>query len=738
MQTPNSFLTSTGPLAAYGEYEEVTPSLKPIPEKPGAKSTPINRLVNEPSPYLRQYSGSPVGWYAWGEEALNAARDEDKPIFLSIGYSSDHWCHVMERDCFRDVEVAGMINGTCIPVMADREELPVLDAIMTEICRVQNGSAGYPLNVFMTSEGRPFMCVTWLPKRTLGQMLGITEIMPRIKWLWHMQRNDVERAADELLQKTSERLSILSGEKYHSTGRIGKFPAFEALNDMRSIFDIRWGGFGPSPKFPEYDKLLFLLGQAEEISGSSKRDKSDALTMTDITLRRMWRGGIHDHLGGGFCHYSVNEQWLVPHFEKLLCDNAMLLLIASKSQRLVQNSFHRLFAEDVIFSLTKDFAGDGSYSQGFVSAIDGDTPDGEGRYYLWNENEIKALLPEGDAGLFCAAYAVLPSGNFGSELAGSQMSWNILYEASTVTELARRYGMKGSEVASKLYEARKILLDYRDKRYPLKADTKVLMSWNGLVIGALAHASVSFEVPEWRDMAERTALFITKSFTDKTGKWFHVWQDGKSYIPATAEDYGYLLWGVIELYKAAKHFNAGEKQLSDWLTIACRLADILTEKFLDDKNGGFYLTEGSILGMRLKTAEDMNSLPSMNALAVMSLSELSFLTEEKRYSDIARHILGCFSRYARENPLKCLTLISADMEYKPFKPKKKPLPEPKPVPTDEELNREEIPEAPNEPSPDDKKSSRSSRRSTRQEATTTTRSDRASRRSARPHRTRER
>ena len=738
MPYPNSLINASGPLAAYGEYTEDAPQYS----RPGLQSqkktfVPANHLADEPSTYLKRYAQSPVGWFPWGNEAFSVARSEDRPIFLSIGYSSNHWCSVMGRDCWSDTEVAGMINDVCIPVIVDREERPDIDALMMEICRVQNGSAGYPLNIFMTPEGLPFVCVTWLPKRTMGQMLGITEIMPRIKWLWTVQRNDVDRAANELAGIVRERLSVLSGEKYKSSGRIGKFTAYQALDDIRSIFDIRWGGFGHSPKFPEHDKLLFLLHQSTQESTASQRDKSDASTMTDITLRRMWRGGIHDHLGGGFSLYSADEQWLVPHFEKLLCDNAMLLLAASMSRRNNDNSFARLLAEDIIFCLTKYFADNGAYSQGFRSAIDGDTPDGEGRYYLWNENEIKQILPEGDAGLFCAAYAVLPSGNFGSELAGSQMSWNILYEASTVTELAQRYGIKGNEVASRLYEARKILLDYRDKRYPLSADNKILMNWNGLAVAALSHASVSFDVPEWKDIAERTALFITKNFPDKSGSWSRVWIDGKTYIPATAEDYAYLLWGVVELYKAAKHFKAGEKQLGDWLDVARTLADILMEKFGDEKNGGLFLTEAGRNGLRLKPAEDTNSLPSMNAVAAMVLDELAFMLEDRKYSDFARRIIGCFSRYTRENPTRCLSMITADLAFRQFKPKKKPEPEVKPVPTDEELNHEEQ-EVTQEPSADDKKSARASRRSQRQEASQAGRTERTSRRGARSHRTRER
>lgn len=730
MQFTNSLMNDLGPLAAYGEYSE-----EASPQSLKKTFIPVNHLVGELSPYLLQHANNPVGWYTWGPEVFEIAQREDKPIFLSIGYSSDHWCHVMERECFNDIEVAGFMNDTCIPVKIDREERPDLDNLYMEVCRIQNGSAGWPLNIFMTPEGIPFFCTTWLPKRTTGQMPGITDILPRIKWLWLMQRDDVNKAAKDLYEMVKDKFDTLSGNKHKSGGRTGTFAAFEALDLMRQIFDIRWGGFGHAPKIPEANKLLFLLKQASESSGASKRDKSDAFTMVDITLRRMWRGGIHDHLGGGFARYAVDEKWLVPHFEKLLCDQAMLLLTVSLAQELQASSFHRLMAEDIIFCVTKYFCDDNSYSQGFRTAIDADTPEGEGRYYLWTEDEIKAALPEGDVGLFCAAYAVLPSGNFGNELAGAQMGFNILYEASTVTELARRYGIKGAEVGRRLDEARKILLDVRDKRYPLNSDNKILLDWNGLMIGALARASVAFEQPEWREIAERAALFVQKSFQDKNGTWRRRWINGKAGIDALTADYAYFLWGVMELYKAAKKFNAGEKQLSDWLKCAQSLADVMIQKFWDEKNGGLFLMSDhdKNIFMRLKSAEDINSLPSANALAVIAFSELGQILEDKKYSDYARKITGCFSHEARENPLSYVSLITADLMWKPVKIAKKTDPEVKPVMTDEELNREEpaenlepatqaVPES-------DRKASRTARRTSRTE-----RAERTERRRASTHR----
>lgn len=722
----NPLASELGPLSAYAEYtEEIkAQSAKKI-------FVPVNHLEGEAGNYLRRQMNSPIGWYSWCIDAFNTARREDRPVFLNIGYSSSHWCSVMDVQCFMNSEVAGMLNASCIPVRVDKEEHPDIDNLFMEICRIQNGSAGWPLNIFLTPEGRPFFCTTWLPKRTTGQMPGITELLPRIKWMWNMQRDDIYRAADVLAESIKERFDVLAGGR---GGKIRSYTAYEALDDMRRVFDIQWGGFGRVPKFPEAQKLVFLLEQAKETSGAGKRDKSDAFTMTDITLRRMWRGGIHDHLGGGFSRYAIDERWLVPHFEKLLCDQAMILLAASNAEEIRQNSFHRLIAEDIIFCVTRDFSDNTSYSQGFRAAIDGDTYDGEGRYYLWTEDEIKRILPEGDAGLFCAAYAVLPGGNFGNEVAGSQIGWNILYEASTVTDLAKRYGIRATDVGGRLYECRKLLLEYRDRRYPLNSDNKVLMNWNGLMTGALSYASVVFNQSEWKDIAERNALFLQKNLRDKSGKWLRRWINGKPQIDAVFEDYAYFLWGIVELYKASKHFGAGEKQLNDWLNCTKELADIMIQKFWDEKYGGFWMNSGedANLCVRMKSAEDINSLPSPNALASSALNDLAQILEEKTYSDYAKRINECFAHDAKNNPLSYLSLIQSALSWKPVK--KKPEPEPAPVPTDEELNREESVEImPEETQPEDRKrSSRSSRRTAGTERTD--RSERAERRSARRHR----
>ena len=684
----------------------------------------MNRLKDELSPYLLQHANNPINWYAWGEDAFKAAKEQDKPIFLSIGYSSCHWCHVMERECFNDQEVAELMNDACIAVKVDREERPDLDDLFMEICKLQNGSGGWPLNIFLTPDGRPFFSTTWLPKRTKGRMPGLTDIIPRVKWLWLMQKDYIMRAANELAGMLKDRMN--SQVSKSRGGRIGAYASRDALNKLKELFDAQWGGFGTAPKFPMATRLLFLLRQCES-AFNSKPEQDNAFNMVDLTLRRMWRGGIHDHLGGGFARYATDEKWLVPHFEKLLPDQAMLLYIAARCYEHKPDNFYLMLAEDIMSCVTRDFLD--VNTQCFKSALDADTDDGEGAYYLWQADEVHALLPEGDAGLFCAAYAVMPGGNFGSEVAGSQIGYNILYEATTVSALAQRYSMDGADIAQKLMNDRKILLDARNKRPKPLVDDKILMDWNGFMIAALSKAFVVFNRPEWRNMAEKAAFNLQKLLADPKGNWRRRFRNSNANIPALAGDYAALLWGILELYKAAKHAEAGEKQLNDWLKYAQTLADLLIDNFKDESTGGLFLSlsnsEDPFMFFRRIAPED-NSLPSVNALAALALSELGFELgaerDGKKYADIARKILACFARSASANPLDNLTLITAGALWRPVKAKPKPVEVIKP---DKDAELEDSADSSAEAEGSEVKDDRAARRAARAERAA--RGDRASR-----------
>jgi uncharacterized protein YyaL (SSP411 family) len=609
-----------------------------------------NRLAGEKSPYLLQHAHNPVDWYPWGEEAFARAQEEDKPIFLSIGFASCHWCHVMEKECFNDEEVAGFLNDTCVSIKVDREERPDLDALFMEICHIQNGNGGWPLNLFLTPEGEPFFAATFLPKRTIGRMPGLADVTPRVKWLWLTQREDVLRGAKSLVETLVARTAFGSG------GQVGLLQAKTAMKELKNIFDEVGGGFGFAPKFPCAPRLLFLLEYARSTTGA---ESEEAFSMVDLTLHKMWSGGIHDHLGGGYARYATDERWIVPHFEKMLYDQAMLLWTAASAYEIKADDFYLKFAEDVVGCLLREFT---SPEACFWTSLDADSEGDEGKFYRWTEEEIRAALPQGDAGIFCAAYAVLPAGNFMHEMTGMQMGCNVLYEAFTYTELARRYGLRGPELVKRLENDRRVLLEARNKRPKPRVDDKVLMDWNGLTIGALARAGRVFGKKEWTLSAERAALYLQKVLVDPKGAWRRRYRAKEAAIPALPGDYAALMWGVMELYESA----AMEKQKKDWLRYATNLAAKLEENFWDKTQGGFFLSlpDEPHVFLRRKAALD-EAVPSANAMAMMACVALSKANpEDKKYLDTAKAIAACFARAVNLRPVEHLSVLTASLRLK--------------------------------------------------------------------------
>jgi uncharacterized protein YyaL (SSP411 family) len=606
-----------------------------------------NRLADEKSPYLLQHAGDPVNWHPWGKEAFERAREEDKPVFLSIGYSSCHWCHVMERECFSDGELASLLNDACVAVLVDREERPDLDALFMEICHIQNGSGGWPLNLFLTPQGEPFFAATYLPKRTIGKMPGLAEMTPRVKWLWLMQRDDILRGAKNLIEMLTAKTTFSPG------GRIGSFHVKAAMKALKSSFNVKWGGFGFAPKFPCAPRLLFLL----ELARGAGPEAAEALSMVDLTLRKMWAGGIHDHLGGGYAHYATDERWIMPRFEKTLCDQAMLLRVAAEAYEISSEEFYRKFAEDIAACVMRDFT---SPESCFWTSLEADGEENDGQYYYWTEEEIQELLPRGDAGIFCAAYAILPSGNFTHEMTSRQTGRNVLYEALPYTEVARRYGLRAPDVAKRLENGRRALLEARSRRVPPRLDDKVLMEWNGLMIGALALAGRVFEKKEWILLAERAALFLQKVLVDPKGAWRRRYRAKEAAIPALPGDYAALMWGVLELRKAA----SADKQKRDWLRYAENLAAKLEANFWDESGGGFFLSAANdpLVFLRYKAAAD-DAAPSANAMAMAAYAALA----ENKYMEKAAAIASCFVRPAGERPVEHISLITASMKLKEAK-----------------------------------------------------------------------
>ena len=590
-------------LTAYGEYTE-----------------PENRTYRPqgaitPSPIFRVHEADPVHWHTWGQEAFTLAMTHDMPVFLSIQCITEHWCHVMNRECFSDTEVAEMLNATCINIILDMDEYPEVYRKYQALCVKQNGSSGLPLNIFMTPEGHAFFCTTWLPKRAIGAVPGFTDIIPRIRWLWHVQRNDVYRTSREL--NTPE-------QRVKRHMKLTHHKALEALRRTWRTWDTQ--------KLP-LRELLFLAGLKD----------TDAHMMLDRTLRQLWRSPTHDHLGGGY--FSSQGQ-------KLLRDNALMLYIASCMEN---STFTRLVAEDIAQALTEGF----TYAQAFRTG----TGDMTGKYYLWTEDEITALLGEWSS-LFMSAYGALPAGNM-----RAGMNMNELYEASSVGSLSSGYGLHAGDVVSRLDECRKILHTSRHMRTGLIMDDKLTMSTNGIAIAALAQASETFTHPEWRELAEKTALWVMKTLKD-----YRVWTEGSAYIPQIYDDYACFLWGIMELLKRTD----GQKQKDDYV----KNAQVLAEKII-------------------AIDPAINEYSEAYAISARMMTELGIILHEKKYTDYARKIIDTYSAQANITPLDYLTLITSATHWKSAKPKpeEKPKPEPpKPVMTDEELNRPE-PESEPEPRP---------------------------------------
>jgi len=480
-------------------------------------------------------------------------------------------------------------------------------------------------------------------------MPGLADVAPRVKWLWLTQRDDVLRGAKNLMETVTARAAFIPG------GQISSFYVKQAVKELKDTFDAIWGGFGPAPKFPCVPRLLFLL----EYARANPAEKEESIHIVSLTLRKMWAGGIHDHLGGGFARYATDERWILPNFEKMLYDQAMLLWAAAAAYEADQDAFYKKFAEDTAGCIMRDFT---SPEACFWASLDADNDGIEGKFYRWTEDEIRAALPQGEAGVFCAAYAIMRGGNFAHEITGRQMGYNVLYEAATVAELARRYGLRASDLAKRLENDRHILFEARNKRAKPKVDDKVLMDWNGLTIGALAYAGRVFEKKEWILSAERAALFLQKALVDPKGAWRRRYRVKEAAIPALPGDYAALMWGVMELYESA----TTDKQKKDWLRHAENLAVKLEENFWDEPQGGFFLSFASEahIFLRRKSASD-DAVPSANAMAMMAYAALArAVPDEKKYAQTAQAIGSCFARRANLEPIKHISMFTAFMKLK--------------------------------------------------------------------------
>ncbi len=580
-----------------------------------------NRLADETSPYLLQHKHNPVDWYPWGEEAIERAKAEDKPILLSIGYSACHWCHVMAHESFEDETTAAVMNELFVNVKVDREERPDIDNIYMQSVQMMTGSGGWPLTVFLRPDGVPFYGGTYFPPVERYGMPSFRTVLGAISEAYRTRRDDVDRNSASMLDAL--RTSV---ELPNEGGGLDEETLDEAFANVARTFDSKEGGFGRAPKFPAGMVMDFLLRH------HARTHRPDALFMVEFTLEKMANGGIYDHLGGGFARYSVDDHWLVPHFEKMLYDNAILARVYTDAYRITGKEFYRRVAEETLDWVLREMT---APVGAFYSALDADSEGHEGKFYVWTPAEVTAVLGEEDGRLFASYYDVTTGGNFEGK--------NILNVPRDLATVARVEGVTPERLQEAVDRGRRELYDVRAKRVWPGLDDKSLAAWNGLMLRAFAEAGTAFDCADYVEAARRNADFILTTMR-RDGLLLRTYKEGEAKLNAYLEDYAYVIEGLVSLYEATFELR--------WLTEAKALADAMIAEFWDEKEHGFFFTGSSHeeLIRRTKEFED-NATPSGNSSAANGLSRLAELLGEQAYREKADAILdrvaGALGRYAR-------------------------------------------------------------------------------------------
>jgi len=613
---------------------------KPLPTAAELKKLPAdggpeyNRLVFEKSPYLLQHAGNPVDWYPWGEKAFNKARAEDKPVFLSIGYSTCHWCHVMEHESFEDDEVAALMNEHFVCIKVDREERPDIDNIYMQVCQAMTGSGGWPLTVLLTPDKTPFFAGTYFPKTGRFGREGMMDLVPRIGKLWRADR-------DSLLASGKRILDHLRAASQRQPGAELDARTLElGFQQLSRSYDYSQGGFGGAPKFPTPHRLSFLLRYWKR-TGDAR-----ALRIVEHTLQSMRRGGIYDHVGFGFHRYSTDQGWLVPHFEKMLYDQAMLVIAYVEAYQATGNEEYAQTAREVLTYVLRDMT---DANGGFYSAEDADSEGVEGKFYVWSDDEIKGVLGD-DADLFIGAYNIQSGGNFRNP--HTPPNSNIPHLTRSWSELAAQSETDESDLRGKLEASRKKLFAARKKRIHPYKDDKILTDWNGLMIAAMAKAASALNEPKYAAAAQRAADFTWDYVRDSKGRLLKRHRGGESALPAHVEDYAFMVWGLLDLYEA--NFEVRN------LKRAIALNDQLLAHFWDDKGGGLFFTadDGEPLPVRSKEVYD-GAIPSGNSVAMLNFLRIASITGDAALEEKAAAIGRSFSTQVSRAPSAHAQLLCA-------------------------------------------------------------------------------
>jgi len=588
---------------------------------------PPNRLINEKSPYLLQHAHNPVDWHPWSDNTFERARTENKPVFLSIGYATCHWCHVMEKESFEDKEAAEHLNDTFICIKVDREERPDIDAVYMAACQMLTGSGGWPLTIFMTPDKKPFHAATYIPKLTRFGRPGLIDLCQRVKTIWSAEKEKVLESAESISGNLSRAFSFAPDEELDRA----------ILKKTRSLleidFDSRFGGFGTAPKFPTPHQLMFLLREHHR-TGDEK-----ALEMVEKTLTAMRMGGIWDHVGFGFHRYSTDKQWLLPHFEKMLYDQALQAQAYLETFQTTKDPFYSRTAEEIFTYVLRDMTSDDG---AFFAAEDADSEGEEGKFYVWAIEAFRNVLGN-DADPWERIFNLKVDGNFTDEATGRKTGANIPHLDMSMRQWSDEMKTSKKTLERQWEDIRNRLFDARKQRiHPLK-DDKVLTNWNGLMIAAFALGARILDKPQYARAAERAARFILSRMRNDRGRLFHRFRDGETAISGNAEDYAFFVHGLLELY--------GTTFDPEHLQEAIDLQNAMIADFWDESGGGFYLTEKNSRDLPVRPKELYDgAIPSSNSVSLLNLLRLSRLTGDALWEQKASELTQAFSGAVKKQP----------------------------------------------------------------------------------------
>jgi uncharacterized protein len=595
------------------------------PDKIRSKNR-YNHLKGEKSPYLIQHSKNPVDWYPWSDEAFDKAKKLDKPIFLSIGYSTCHWCHVMEHESFEDIEVAELLNNNFVSIKVDREERPDIDSVYMAACQIMTGTGGWPLTIIMTSDKKPFFAGTYFPKETSFGTIGLKDLLQNVMDIWRDERKEALDSGDQIFRALKEMSVNVKGKELDNT-------ILEKTYDQLSkVFDVEHGGFGDFQKFPTPHSLMFLLRYWK------RTGNKHSLSMVLKTLDEMAMGGIYDHVGFGFHRYSVDKNWLIPHFEKMLYDQALIAMLYTEAYSATGRVEYKKTAKEIYEYVLRDMKDE---EGGFYSAEDADSEGVEGKFYYWTYDELYTILDKDSADFLIEVFNVKKDGNFNDGYS-EQSNNNILHRKLNYKQLSENKGITELELETKVDEILSKLFKVREKRVHPHKDDKILTDWNGLMIASLSKAFQVFGDEKYVHAAENGVKFILDNLY-KENRLIHMFREGETSGPGNLDDYSFMIWGLMEIYMATFDVN--------YLLQARDLNQIIIEHFWDEKNGGFYFTaddEEKVLIREKKTFD--SAIPSGNSVAFLNLLRLGSFTDDLEQVATARKMGAGFSETIKRSP----------------------------------------------------------------------------------------